>query len=336
MTDHDARRTLSSGSAGWHLPERPLGRRGALRAAWAVGLSGVLIPAMSGCAPRRVVDDMTVAGGERGGFYLEFATLLAKSLQRHGVARRATPITTRGSLDNVQRLLKGEVTLAVALADTAAQTLPAGSGRIVALGRVYENYLHCVVRRDSGIGVVGDLAGKTVGTGAVGSGTSLIGHRIIDVAGVGPYRERQLGLNAGLAALRDGSVDALFWSGGVPTAAITEANDEIGLRFIDLAALIPQLRASHGGIYERILIPENSYAGTPATGTVGVANLLLCRSDLAGTTAAETVNLLVGHAQELIPRSSRGAQFLSAETLIGTAGVPLHPAAAAAYRALHG
>jgi TRAP-type uncharacterized transport system substrate-binding protein len=67
-----------------------------------------------------------------------------------------------------------------------------------------------------------------------------------------------------------------------------------------------------------------------------VTNLLLCRSDLAGTTVQRTVELLVGRAEELIPQSSLGVQFLSPESLINTAGLPLHPGAAAAYRELHG
>ena len=85
-----------------------------------------------------------------------------------------------------------------------------------------------------------------------------------------------------------------------------------------------------------MLIPEGSYAGMEAVWTVGVANLLLCRADLDAATARATVDLLVGHADELIPRSSAGVQFLSADSLINTADIPLHPAAAAAYRALHG
>jgi TRAP-type uncharacterized transport system substrate-binding protein len=96
------------------------------------------------------------------------------------------------------------------------------------------------------------------------------------------------------------------------------------------------MRTRHGVFYDRVLIPEGGYEGTPAVWTVGVANLLLCRSDLDDATVKRTVELLVDHAQELIPRSSLGVQFLSPESLINTAGLPLHPAAAAAYRALHG
>ena len=369
-----------SGSTGSRLlqanPQLP--RRAVLRTGAALGLAGLILPAMGACRPEERPENLTVAGGEPGGFYLEFATLLADSLRRHGVARNAVPMTTGGSLENIARLLAGEANFAVALADAAVEQASAEAGdrnagdgeagKVVALGKVYVNYVHCVVRRDSGILTLLDLAGKRAAIGAKGSGTSFTAHRIIQAAGLGgsssspssskpsssnppsqepvkekdpvqalePVQELDLGLNAGLAALRDGSVDAMLWSGGVPTAAITAVNGELGLRFLDLSNLIPAMRSEFGAFYDRVIIPENSYEGTPAVGTLGVANLLLCRRDLDDQTVTKTVELLVGHAQELIPGSSLGVQFLSTETLINTAGVPLHPAAAASYRRLHG
>lgn len=325
----------------WTCPPR----RAVVRAGLAVGLAGLLLPTSTACTAEDRPRTLTVAGGEPGGFYLEFSTLLADLLQRQGIAERAQPLTTGGSLENMQRLLSGEATFAVALADAAAQQASTNAGRIVALGKVYENYVHCIVRQDGGIRSFGNLAGKTAAIGEVGSGTSLTAHRIIAESGLTAampgslgqsLKEVNLGLNQGLAALRDRSVDALFWSGGVPTAAIASANKESGLGFIDLSALIPAMRARYGTFYDRVLIPGNSYQGTPAVWTVGVANLLLCRSDLADSVVKRTVELLVGHAQELIPSTSLGVQFLSPETLINTASVPLHPAAAAAYRELHG
>jgi TRAP transporter TAXI family solute receptor len=131
-------------------------------------------------------------------------------------------------------------------------------------------------------------------------------------------------------------VDALFWSGGVPTAAIAAAQQDVPLALLDLSALLPQLRQRYGAYYDRVLIPAGSYPGVPAVWTVGAANLLLCREDLDHDTVKRTVDLLVHYAGELIPESSLGVQFLSPETLINTAGIPLHPAAAAAYRSLHG
>jgi hypothetical protein len=330
-----------------------LPRRTALKAALFTGVGGLLLPALSGCTPEDRQDIVTVAGGEPGGFYLEFAGLLAESLQRHGVAGHATALTTGGSLDNLEFLLSRKATFAVALSDSAAQRAAAGDAAAVgisAVGKVYENYIHCVVRRDSGILDIAGLAGRTVAVGEPGSGTSLTTPRLIAAAGLssalpgtgpavasaGTVTVLSLGLNEGLAALQQGSVDALFWSGGVPTAAIATAHSATGLRLLDLSALLSALRAKHGQFYDRVLVPEGAYPGIPAVWTVGVANLLLCRSDADAQTVKKTVEILVGHAEELVPRSSLGVQFLSPESLINTPGLPLHPAAAAAYRELHG
>ncbi|MEO8282776.1 MAG: TAXI family TRAP transporter solute-binding subunit, partial [Pseudarthrobacter sp.] len=256
-------------------------RRTALKAGLGVGLAGLLLPALSGCTADDRQDTVTVAGGEPGGFYLEFATLLADALQRHGVARRATAMTTGGSLDNLESLLSGKATFAVALSDSAALRAASGDAAavgITAVGKVYENYVHCVVRQDSGIRDIAGLAGRTVAVGEPGSGTSLTTPRLLEAAGLGSTTAGNrptaaldgtvtvlnLGLNEGVAALQDGSVDALFWSGGVPTAAIAAAHIATGLRLLDLSALLPALRAKYGMFYDRVLIPVRAYPGIPA------------------------------------------------------------------------
>ncbi|WP_171027614.1 TAXI family TRAP transporter solute-binding subunit [Pseudarthrobacter sp. NamE2] len=321
-------------------------RRAVLKAGLGLAAAVTLPSALAACREGRP-DELTVAGGEPGGFYLEFSTLLAASLERHGVAGSARALSTGGSLDNIAELRSGRATFAVALADAAGQPQEPGAVEVAALGKVYENYVHCVVRRDSGITAISGLAGRRVATGQPGSGTSLTTPRLLAAAGLstsaggvpgkdGDIAVVSLGLNDGLTALKAGTVDALFWSGGVPTAAITAAGQDMALALLDLSSLLLELRRLHGAQYDRVLVPEGSYPGVPAVWTVGAANLLLCRADLDAATVERTVQLLVHHAGELIPQSSLGVQFLSPETLINTAGVPLHPAAADAYRELHG
>lgn len=327
--------------------------RTAARTGLSLGVAGLALPGLAACTSGARPQKITVAGGESGGFYLEFATLLAGALQRRGVAVSAAPLTTGGSLENLELLRSGRATFAIALADAASQAASqgvpqapaAGASAMAAVGKVYENYVHCIVRKDSGIRALGDLAGRAVSTGEPRSGTSLTARRILETFGAGqgktgfggrPPTVSSLGLNKGLAALQAGTVDALFWSGGVPTAAIAAAHKQKGLAFLDLSGLIPAMRARFGPFYDRVLIPEDSYAGSPAVWTVGVANLLLCRQDLDSGTVERTVELLVNHAADLVPHTSAGVQFLSPETLINTAGVPLHPAAERAYRTLHG
>ncbi|MDQ0770700.1 TRAP transporter TAXI family solute receptor [Pseudarthrobacter defluvii] len=322
-----------------------------LKSAFAVGLAALLPPSLSSCTGSDRPENLVVAGGEPGGFYLEFSTLLAAALERHGVAAHARAVATGGSLDNIAELRAGRAAFAVALADAAGQAGGDGAGgdnaEISAIGKVYENYVHCVVRKDSGIRDISGLTGRRVAVGQPGSGTSLTTPRLLEAAGLGTSADaaapsagtaavENLGLNDGIAALKAGTVDALFWSGGVPTAAIAAAQQEVALGLLDLSGLLPELRRRFGGIYDRVLIPEGSYPGIPAVWTVGAPNLLLCRRDLDNGTVERTVQLLVHSAAELIPQSTLGVQFLSAESLINTAGVPLHPAAADAYRALHG
>lgn len=315
-------------------------RRAVFKTGLSIVLAGFLHTMATGCTPESSRNRITVAGGETGGFYLEFATLLAESLQRHGVADKAIPLTTGGSLENLKLLQSGDATFAVALADAVAQRVsaqasPDAPDAIAAVGKVYENYVHCIVRKESGIQSLRDLGGKPVAVGAAGSGTSLTARRIIEASGQA-VREVALGLNDGLAAVREGSVDALFWSGGVPTAAIAASNQEVRLELIDLSAVLPVMRERYGAYYDSVLIPKGAYQGSQAVWTVGVANLLMCRYDLDPLTVRKTVELLVGHAQELIPSASLGVQFLSQETLINTADIALHPAAAAEYRKQHG
>ncbi len=329
------------------IPAPDPSRRSVLAWATTVGLATVLPPALSACTGGDRPESLIVAGGEPGGFYLEFSTLLAAALERHGVATHARAVATGGSLDNIAELRAGRAAFAVALADAAGDKSSGNAPEIAAIGKVYENYVHCVVRKDSGIRDVSGLAGRRVAVGQPGSGTSLTTPRLLEAAGLGASATaaaptagtaavENLGLNDGIAALKAGAVDALFWSGGVPTAAIAAAQQEVALRLLDLSGLLPELRRRYGGIYDRVLIPEGSYPGIPAVWTVGAPNLLLCRRDLDNATVERTVQLLVHNAGELIPQSSLGVQFLSAESLINTAGVPLHPAAADAYRTLHG
>lgn len=333
--------------SGYNHNRGKISRRALLQAAL---VAGTLSPVLAACSTSSHHETITVAGGEQGGFYLEFATLLAASLQRHQVANNATALPTDGSLDNLTKLLNGKATLAVALADAASlEAGPDGkhSEKIAALGRVYENYVHALVPKDSPITSIDELAGRTVAVGMPGSGTSLITRRLLKVAGLesssastpptgSAVTVKPLGLNEGLAALSDGSVDALFWSGGVPTAAIALEDSDLDLRLLDLSELLPGLREAHGIMYDKVMIPAGSYHDVDAVWTVGVPNLLLCRMDFDADIVKQTVHLLVQHANELIPSSSVGVQFLSPDTLINTVDIPLHPAAAETYRKLHG
>ena len=282
----------------------------------------------AGCTPGTPSDELTIAAGERGGMYFDFATLLAEQL----VDVRGRALETEGSLANLGLLASGEARLALTLADSALVADPALELR--ALGRVYENYLQLVVREDDPARTPADVAGRSVSLGAEGSGASLSGERLLVALGLtGSVRVEHLRLGDAAQALADRRIDALLWSGGVPTPTLDRLT---GIRLLPLADLVPELRAAHGSVYEQVPVPVGVYGAAREVPTIGVANLLVCRASLPDGVAAAVARTLVSRAAALVPRQTLGTQFLDVRSLIGTAGLPLHPGAAATYRDLHG
>ena len=281
---------------------------------------------------------VVVAAGEPGGFYVEFADLLVRQLQARGIP--ASVAETGGSVDNVGRVGDGSGALGLVLADIALSAREGdgpfpGPVDLRALGRVYENYMQLVVRAEDAIDDVADLAGHPVSLGAPGSGASVFGDRLLAAADVAAVVTR-LPLREAVTALETGAVDALLWSGGIPTPALAELSVRRAVRLVPLARHLPRLRAEHGSVYRPVTVPHGAYGTQAAVPTVGVANLLVATATLPNGLADAVARTLVGAAPALVPASALGTQYLDQRSLIGTGDVPLHPGAAGAYRELHG
>lgn len=305
------------------IVRRGFGRRGFLALAVAAGVAG--------CAPRGAGATVRLASGEVGGFYHAFAGLLGLAAAAAADVR-IERVTTSGSQANLALLARGEVDAALALVDS----VPDSADRVSALGRVYENYLQLVVRSDSSIGSVADLRGARVSLGAAGSGAALTGARILRVAGLDPAADVAIShrpLPEAVAALTAGEADALLWAGGVPTALLAVPSR---MRLVDMGELAAPMREWFGPVYDRVAIPADAYPGGVSVHTIGVANLLLAADTMPEDVAAAIVELLVWHADALVPTEAAGTQFLDGRSLISTGPIPLHPGAAAVYRRWHG
>ncbi len=128
---------------------------------------------------------------------------------------------------------------------------------------LYTNYTHLVTTGDSGISTIAALRGRTVSTGAPGSGTEVIAVRLLRAAGLDPDRDvtRQgLGVSESVGALKDGKIAAFFWSGGLPTASVQDLAHSPGmsLRLVPSGELLDTLRRDYGNLYDRVDIPAGS------------------------------------------------------------------------------
>lgn len=289
--------------------------------------------AVPACQGRPDVE-LRLAAGESGGFFWEFSGLLAAAADRAGAAR-ITPLHSEGSADNLEALRGGRAELALSLIDTAYES--PDRDLLTAVGCVYENYFQVAVRGDSPVGSTEELRGRRVSVGAPGSGAAALSARVLAAAGLsrpGDIRGVELSMRDAADELAAGTVDAVMWAGGLPTPAFTGTDADI--RLLDLGAVVARLRESFGTTYEAVPVPADVYGRHPAVTTVGVANLLLARRDVAADAIASIVDVLIDDSAELVPAQAVGSQFLDAQSLILTGDIPLHPGAAREYRRRHG
>ncbi|MFC7430433.1 MULTISPECIES: TAXI family TRAP transporter solute-binding subunit [unclassified Agrococcus] len=312
-------------------------RRAVLAAGGAL-VAGSLASALAGCGIGATPPRLTMACGERGGTYVQFGDLLAAALADRGAADLRVR-ESQGSVDNLALLGSGDADLAIALADAVAEAQAADT-ELVAIGRVYQNYLQCVVRADGTVRTLDALAGARASIGAPGSGAALTAQRVLEAVDLwdGPraVERSALQLTEAVDALRDGAIDAFFWSGGVPIPEVERLRSTTRVTLVDCTPALPALDAAHPGLYASTAVPAGVVDAARPIPAIGVSNLLVARPDLAAAIAATLVDALVDDAERLVPDDSVGVQYLTASNLIDTAPASLHPAARARYRERYG
>lgn len=279
-----------------------------------------------------------IAAGLPGGFYLKVARLLANEINSAEPGLECTPLRTNGSVENIMKIVSGDADIAVCQSDVALAAVSgtdpfAGGLSVCGIGRLYEDYLQLVVREDSDVTSVADLAGRTVSLGAIGSGTAMIGDRLMAAANVRVGKTHEtLDVACDLVAAR--IADALLWCGGVPTTPIADLHRLVRIRLLPLTAMLPALREQYDMAYQAVKIPAGGY-GPTAVPTIGVANLLVCGRHVPDDVVSAITGVLVEHAAQLVPSQALGTQFLDRRALINLLGVPMHPGAVRTYRQLH-
>ena len=208
------------------------------RRAFIVGAAAALA---AGCLRTDPGGHLRLAAGDPGGMYLAFAEILAKRVQTRYPGITVDVLATEGTVENLAGLRSGDVDMGLALADVAERdraTDPAVTAP-QAVARVYENYLQVIVRDSAAAKRLSDLQGMRVSFGAARSGAAATSGVQFEAAGLrGRVDMATFRLKDALARLADASLDALVWSGGVPTPAIADLNAELPLRILDISSLV--------------------------------------------------------------------------------------------------
>jgi TRAP transporter TAXI family solute receptor len=287
---------------------------------------------------------MVISAGNTTGVYYAWSEQLAKQLKVTNPRLRVTVKPSDGSVENLDRLRSGAADLGLSTVDATehpvrddlspaaadAEDVDATNVPLRALGRIYDDYVQIVVRADSGLRTVADLAGRRVAVNTPGSGTALVAGRVLKAAGIS-VTESDLGVADGTAALERKQVDAVFWSGGIPTPSIVAAAGRTKLRLLPLGDLAAAMRATYGSVYRPATIPPGRYPGTDEVATLASANVLVARADADPRMVTAVLSTIFGQ-RDAIGLAVPAANATDRRTAIWTGGLSLHPAAVAYYR----
>jgi uncharacterized protein len=273
-----------------------------------------------------------IATGNATGVYFALGNAYAAQIGAAGGKVKATAAETGASVQNIQQLVKGTYAVAFSLADTAADAIN-GTGSfdrgqpIAALARIHTNYTQVIVRKGAGIKNVAGMRGKRVSTGSPKSGTEVIANRVLTAAGLDPAQDisaQKLDLAKTVDGMKEGSIDALFWSGGLPTPGVTDllttSRDKV--EFLDITDVLPALQKINP-VYAVDTIPAATYRTAADVSSIVVPNVLLVRDDLDPDVACVLTEVLFDRKPQL-EQANAAAKQITLANARKTEPVPLH------------
>ena len=284
--------------------------------------------------------ELSIATGGTGGVYYPLGGGMANVLSKHVPGMAATAEVTGGSVANLQLIgNRGNSYIALSMTD-AAQDAYRGADKfkdkkvdVRTLMILYPNRMHVVTVEGTGINKMADLKGKRVSTGSPGSATEVMAFRVIEAAGLDKdkdMRRERLGVAESGNALKDRKIDAFFWVGGLPTAAVTDlaATPGVKVKLIDHADLVAAMNKKYGNLYVQDAIPRSTYPGMTADNKQAtVMNILVANASLSDQVVYNIVKTFFDQKSDLVLAHKEAENIKLENQKTAASPIPWHPGA---------
>jgi len=281
----------------------------------------------------------SIATGGTGGVYYPIGGGLANLLSKTIPGVHATAEVTGGSVDNLKLINSGGSELAFSMADAALDAFNGEDkfkGTKVAVRTLmvlYPNQMHVVTIEGTGIEKLADLKGKRVSTGSGGSATEVMAFRVIEAAGLDKDKDikrERLGVAESVNALKDRKIDAFFWVGGLPTAAVTDlgATPGVKIKLIDHTEVLDAMNKKYGNLYAASVIKAGTYPGQDKDNKNTVVwNILVSNASMPDDMAYKIVQTIIDHKADLVAVHQEAKSFSIENQVKTNSPIPWHPGA---------
>jgi len=158
--------------------------------------------------------------------------------------------------------------------------------------------------------------------------------RVIEAAGLDKDKDlkrERLGVAESVNALKDRKIDAFFWVGGLPTAAVTDlgATPGVKIKMIDHTETVAKMNVKYNNLYSAGAIPAKTYPGQDKDNKVAVVwNILVANAKMSDKVAYDIAKTLLEKRDELIAVHREAKNFTLENQATKNTPIPWHPGAA--------
>jgi uncharacterized protein len=284
-----------------------------------------------------------IGTGGTAGTYYPVGGMIANAVSQPGKIV-ATAQASNGSVANVNGIAGGAMESGFSQSDVATWAQK-GTGlfegkpnvpglRLIA--NLYPESVHVVVRKDSGIKSVADLKGKRVALDEPGSGTLVNARAILAAYGLkeADIKPEYIKPNQAGDKMKDGSLDAFFFTGGAPAGAIAElASAGSGIDVLAIEGAAAEALKKSSPFFVDDVIAADTYKGVGQVKTLAVGAQWVT-SDKADTNTVYEITkaLFSDAAQKQLAAGHAKGKFITKENAVKGAGIPFHPGAEKFYK----
>jgi uncharacterized protein len=290
-------------------------------------------------ADAQTSQQLSIATGGTGGVYYPLGGGFGSILGKTFPGTTATAQVTGGSVANLQLIGSGKADLCFTQVDAAWDAIngkdkfASGKLPIRALVVMYPNHMHVATVEGTGITKIEDMKGKRVSTGSPGSATEVYALRVIEAAGLDPDKDmkrERLGAAESVNAIKDKKVEAFFWVGGLPTAAVTDlaSTPNTKIKMIDIAQYTKKMNDKYGPLYAEATIPKTTYKGMDADNKNNtVWNIMAVNASMSDQLAYDLTKTMLEKREDLALVHKEALNIKAEWQSSSRAGIPWHPGA---------
>ena len=313
-----------------------------------LGIAGIIAPSYA--------QDMKfwrIGTGGAGGTYYPIGGLIANAISNPPGSRPcdkggscgvpglvAIAVSTNASVANVNAIDAGQLDAGLAGAQSVTQGFN-GEGKFAGakkekirmIANLYPEDMHLVLPKGTKLGSLKDLAGKKVGVAAAGSGTQVSVRMILKHYDI-KADEFELNLGQSTQRLADGQIDAFFYAGGTPFAALIQLGSTKGFELYTFSEAERKEINSIIPYYVDSLIPAGTYENvTYDVPTVAVSGQLITSAEQPEDLIYEITKALWNkNTRKLLDKGHAKGKQIRPETALKGVLIPIHPGAEKFYK----